>query len=174
LIQVGESKPRGQGETPAVRPVPSHSWEGLIETIKKTRPLLASILEHAIHNELPHTQRQSSISSTGETHQRVLSIYFSPQDAYFREQLQSRISQEQLHQISQDYFGFPVQLRIELKNDERESLAAKRQREEKERIQGVQLKAKNHPIILEAKSLFGGEMSPVEIKEVHGHAHGQS
>jgi DNA polymerase-3 subunit gamma/tau len=135
----------------------SKSWEGFIDHVRTSRPLLASILEHSCNTNFPDTQ------TTGPKDQ-TLAICFSPQEAYFKEQLQSRVYQEQLLQLSKAYFGSPVRLQIELK-ESGESLAAKKEREQKERTHSAKERAQNHPIILEAKSLFGGELGPIHLKE---------
>ena len=83
------------------------SWEGFIEHVRKSRPLLASILEHSSGTKVPPPQAPPA--------ERVITISFSSQEAYFREQLQSRIYQEQLTNLSKEYLGFAVQLRIEIK-----------------------------------------------------------
>ena len=131
------------------------SWAGYIDHIRKTRPLLASILEHASGSKLPNF--------TVEPQDRVLGIYFSPNEAYFKEQLQSKAYQEQLIHLSKDYFGNIIRFQIEFR--EGESLATRKQREQKERLDSIKDRAENHPIILEAKSLFGGKLGPIDIRE---------
>jgi hypothetical protein len=129
------------------------TWEGFIDHVRASRPLLASILEHSSTNQIPTSADD-----------KTFLIFFSLQEAYFREQLQSRIYQEQLTFFSKEYLGHPVRLLIELK-DSGESLAAKKERVKKELQASIKEKVHNHPIILEAKSLFGGELGPIEIKE---------
>jgi DNA polymerase III subunit gamma/tau len=132
------------------------SWSGLIEQLRKGRPLLASILEHGYCAHLPTEQDN-----------RLL-IYFSPTDAYFKEQLGSRAYGEQLNQLTKDYFGRIVGVKVELKDlkdlgEKGESLAAKRERELKERTEAAKAAVRNHPIIQEAKSLFGAELGSIEV-----------
>jgi hypothetical protein len=91
-------------------------------------------------------------------------IGFPPADAYFRDQLQSRVYNEQLLNLTKDYFGFPVRPQFETK-EMGESLAAKRERETKERQAAVKSAAQSHPTILEARSLFGGELGPIELTD---------
>lgn len=134
------------------------SWEGFIEHVRVSRPLLASMLEHCSGFQLPDFQNSTS--------SKTLSIFFSSQDAYFREQLQARVYQEQLVHLSKEYFGTLLRLQIEIKNAG-ESLVARRGREQKERIESIKEQAQRHPIIIEAKSLFGGELSPVKIRGAH-------
>jgi hypothetical protein len=115
------------------------------------------MLEHANGTKIPSLDSSASDKS--------LIIYYSPSEAYFREQLQSRAYQEQLIHFCKEYLGSGIRIQIELK-DAGESLAAQKGREQKERIQSAREKAQNHPIILEAKSLFGGELGPIEVKEL--------
>lgn len=143
-------------QTAASTSTSTKTWEGLIDHIRKSRPLLASILEHATNNRLPQFQNSD----------KTLFICFSPQEAYFREQLQSRVYQEQLSQLSKEFFGTPVRLQIDLR-DAGESVAARKDREQKERVASIREQAQNHPIIQEAKSLFGGELGPIAIRENH-------
>jgi DNA polymerase-3 subunit gamma/tau len=126
------------------------SWEGLIACVKASRPLLASILEQGVATQLP--------TSTDN----ALEINFRVQDAYYKEQLLSRVYAEQLGTIAKEFFGTPVRLKIELKEIS-ESLAAKREREAVERESAARDAARNHPIISEARALFGGELGPIEV-----------
>ena len=130
------------------------NWEQFIQHVRKTRPLLASILEHASCSDLP----------TGNLNNHTLGIHFSPGEAYFREQLLSRAYQEQLGQLSKEFFGNQIRLKIELK-EAGESMAAKKEREYRERLETIRNKAEKHPILLEAKSLFGGDLGPIEVRE---------
>lgn len=129
------------------------TWEGLVEHIKKSRPLLASILEHSSGTSAPLSAESGN-----------LIIYFAPEEAYFKEQLQSRIYQEQLRTLSKDYLGFSVRFQIESSSNG-ESVVARRERGQKERQDLIREQALHHPIITEAKSLFGGELGPIELKE---------
>ena len=141
--------------------VSEKSWGNFVAFIRQTRPLLASMLEHAIDSEIP--------SSETNTHQDFcLGISFSPEEGYFKEQLQAKAYQEQLLTLSREYFGRPVRLQIDFKSSG-ESFAAKREREEKQRIHSAKERALNHPILVEAKSLFGGNLGPIEIKEDQHH-----
>ena len=145
-------------EAPTSAPPSSSSgkkdWEGYIHHVRKSRPLLASILEHSICIRFPDIAHPAS--------ERGFLISFPPQEAYFREQLQSKVYQEQLSQLSKDYFGIAIRPQIELK-EVGESLAAKKEREHKERLTAIRERAQSHPIILEAKTLFGGELGPIQI-----------
>lgn len=140
---------------PAGGAVRQTSWEGFVGLVRKTRPLLASILEHAQCAEFPG-------SGTGS---QVILLLFSSEEVYFKEQLQSRAYQEQLSQLSKEYFGVVTRFQLEVRDGagNTESLAVKREREEKEKLQNLEMNARSHPVILEAKALFGGELAPIEI-----------
>ncbi len=146
------AKPAGAAG-PATKP----TFEGLIEHVRRTRPLLASILEHGACVSMPTTDS-------------ALVLGFGAEDSYYKEQLGSRIYQEQLQSISKDYFGKPVFLKIEAREADSESVAAKREREIREREEKARKSALNHPIIVEARSLFGGELGPIEVNPGEDHA----
>jgi DNA polymerase-3 subunit gamma/tau len=131
------------------------TWEGLIEWVRKTRPLLASILEHACDTHLP-------VQNKGTASDPTLVIHFSSQNSYFREQLLSRNYQEQLMQLTKEYFAGPIRLIVEIK-DQGESLIHKREREQKARTELLKERVQRNPIIMEAKSLFGGDLGPIDI-----------
>jgi DNA polymerase III subunit gamma/tau len=136
-------------------PTGPKSWEGFITHVRKTRPLLASILEHG--------------HCSGSLEQELV-ISYPPKDAYYREQLQSRIYSEQLLNLSKEYFARPLKLSVELREGG-ESVAAKRDRELKDREQNARTTAQNHPMILEAKALFGGELGPIELTDSGSESH---
>lgn len=129
------------------------SWEGFIETVRKTRPLLASILEHGSCVALPN--------GSGE---QLLQIAYQPKDSYFRDQLQSRVYNEQLLTLTKEYFGKTTRVQLEIR-EAGESLAEKKRRELEEKQKNAREAARNHPTILEAKALFGGELGPIELSE---------
>ncbi len=132
------------------------AWEALIAAVRQTRPLLASILEHGTCDHLPG---QPAIGTIEED---VLAICFRPEDAYFREQLQARSYSEQLQQFGRDFFGRTIRTKVDLR-EMGETLAQRRERERTQLEKNARSEAQNHPIIAEAKALFGGELSPIEL-----------
>lgn len=149
----------GMPAAAAVRPAENPTWEGLIAHIRKTRPLLASILENGSCGSF-------GIGATSpEADPNELLICFKPEDAYYRDQLQSRLYSDQLTQLTREYTGRPMHFRVELRNAGGESLAEKREREQDERQRKARNAAQNHPIIREAQALFGGELGPIELIE---------
>ncbi len=136
--------------SPAVGP---RSFEGLIQHIRRTRPLLASFLEHAHCDELPD-------ASSAE--KATLGLSFAAADSSFRDQLQNRTYSEQLLNLSKEYFGFTVRPRFSV-SELGESPAVRRERERRAREDAAREAARNHPMITEARALFGGELGPIEL-----------
>jgi DNA polymerase-3 subunit gamma/tau len=129
------------------------SWEGFIEMVRKTRPLLASILEHG-----------SCVSLPSAANEQQLQLAYQLKDSYFRDQLQSRVYNEQLLTLTKEYFGKTTRVQLEIR-EAGESLAEKKRRELEEKQKNARDAARNHPTILEAKALFGGELGPIELSE---------
>jgi DNA polymerase-3 subunit gamma/tau len=146
---------------PTVAPVPTPSsnvvrtWEGLIEHVKRSRPILGTLLEHAASVALPETHAPKS----------ELKICYKPEESYRSEQLQSKLYSQQLAQLTQEYFGRPTVIEISLKHVTEESLAEKREKQRKLQQDRVTESARSHPIIREARALFGGELGPIELVE---------
>jgi DNA polymerase-3 subunit gamma/tau len=130
------------------------TWEGFIEFVRQTRPLLSSILEHG------------SVSVTGDIGSE-LQIFYRPEESYYHKQLQNRSYVDQLMALTKEYFGKPVRLAVEIK-DGGESVADRKDRVLKEREEKARAAVHSHPIIQEAKSLFGGELGPIELVEKEG------
>jgi DNA polymerase-3 subunit gamma/tau len=137
----------------AQQPAGPVSWEGFIEFVRKPRPLLASILEHGSCTSLP-------TASSDQT----LQVAYQPKDSYFRDQLQSRVYNEQLLTLTKEYFGKTTRVQLEIR-EAGESLAEKKRRELEEKQKTARDAARNHPTIVEAKALFGGELGPIELSE---------
>ncbi|OFZ81610.1 MAG: DNA polymerase III, subunit gamma and tau [Bdellovibrionales bacterium RIFOXYD1_FULL_53_11] len=127
------------------------TWDGLISFVRDKRPMLASILEHGACNDI------SRACAAG-----TLEISFKSSDSYFRTQILARACNEQLSQLCKEFFGRGIAIRAEL-NDTAETPADKRERERQRHERAAIDAAQNHPVITEAKSLFGGELGPVEI-----------
>jgi DNA polymerase III subunit gamma/tau len=136
-----------------VQTAPPHlNWEGFVEKVRQSRPLFASVLEHSSTNTMPSPS------------EKVLQIFFAPDQAYFREQLQSPLAQKELTQLATEYLGFETKIRIESSTGG-SSLAEKKERDLQAKIASVEEKAKNHPVILEAQSLFASQIGPIQIRD---------
>jgi DNA polymerase III gamma/tau subunit len=140
------------------------TWEGLVQFVRQSRPLLASILENGEALRLPLSPHEQAPDSD------LFVIGFSPTHAYYREQLQAKVGQEQLAPLLKEYFGRHVRLKVD-QVEIGESLAAKKVRQKAESDQQARKDALQNPILIEARSLFGGgEWGPIELK---GDAHAE-
>lgn len=126
------------------------TWLGFIDAVRKSRPLLASLLEFGAPPEIP--------AAPGEN----LRVLFSRMDAAKAEQLNAKIYSDALHASALAYFGRAMRLEITTSETAPESLAAKRERERQEKEAAAKQTVENHPLLREARSLFGGEMDPIE------------
>jgi len=130
----------------------SLSWEGFVTHVRRGRPLLASILENGTSSQLP-------LNDLDELH-----IVFNPDDSYYRDQIQTRVYTEQLQTFGKEYFGKAIRLRTDLQSIG-ETLAIRKEREHREKADFAKNAVANHPVITEARSLFGGELGPIELIE---------
>ncbi len=144
----------------AAAPLPFPAWESIVNQIRASRPLIASLLEHAVGVEFTPT---SHLQQPGSELQLLLT--FRAEDVYFRDQLQSRVYQELLVRLLRETLQRTVRIQIELKNlsGAPESLAAKQERLQHEQRQQVHEAAVTHPVLKEARLLFGGELGAIEI-----------
>ncbi|MGE0615395.1 MAG: DNA polymerase III subunit gamma/tau [Bacteriovoracia bacterium] len=143
---------------PAATPVSTAtgptSWAGFIDSIRQVRPLLASLLEHASHAEVVPTADDKKIT---------LKLQFVPEESYKHEQVMSRNTQNQLSQLAQTYFGKPAIVESTLNAAAGESIAHRKEREQKKVEDERRTEVNADPIIREAKALFGGELGPIEF-----------
>lgn len=127
------------------------SWEGLIDAVRASRPLLASVLEHGACLQTPRKDSD------------VLEIGYRTEDSYFSDQLKSRVYAEQLQQLARAYFGRNVRIQVTQGDHAAPSLAQQKASAHAEKKEQILSHAQNHPVIIEAKSLFGGELGPIEV-----------
>jgi len=130
------------------------SVEGFVEYVRKSRPLLASILEHGSDGEVLEAEQ-------------ALRLFYRPEESYYHKQVQNRTSLDQVLLLTKEYFGKPMRLMVELKEGG-ESLADRKERQFKDRQDKARQAVQTHPIIQEAKSLFGGELGPIELTDNEG------
>lgn len=143
------------------------SWESFVAFVKQKRPLLGSMLEYGI-------------AEISEANSQLI-VRFDAKDQYYREQLQAKPYQDELLKFTQEYYSLGLKItqgtqdkgqvanQVDSTN-QRESLADKRDREKLARESAVRDTVRNHPLIQEAKSLFGGELGPIELSELSGKA----
>ena len=136
------------------------SWEGFIQFVRSKRPFLATVLENSHCAHLPGEPAEGI--ETG-----LLLLQFSKDAQTHRAQLEGRNYSEQLVQLVRDYFGATSRVKLESR-DQVESMAERRERERRERETAARDAAQHHPILAEAKALFGGELGPIELNDSAG------
>ncbi len=133
------------------------SWAGFIELVRKSRPLLASILEHGSCALLPSPEH------------KTVKITFSAADLYYKEQLQSRVYAEQLTLLAREYFELTLNVQVEHgEGPQAETLAERKEKDLKAREQAAKDAVHNHPVIKEAKALFGAELGAIILTDTEG------
>lgn len=141
--------------TPPTSEPKAKTIEGLIALIRKTRPFLASVLEYAGDIVLP--------TGPGES----LLLRFREEDSHKKDQLSGRDYTKQLQQSAETYFGFPVMIQLEsVRLAKVESIAVKKEKDRQSRESKAREALESHPLVREARSLFGGEFSKIELKGV--------
>lgn len=121
------------------------TWEGFLQFVATKRPLLSALLEHA-----------GNASFTADAQ---LDVVFSNADAFKAQQLKTKAYDDAVHQLAREYFGKLIRILVEVRDGAPESPAAKRERESRERETAMRAKLEQHPVIQEAKALFGGELT---------------
>lgn len=152
-----QERPPAQSAPP--KPTAPHSapkdWPGLVEKIRKKKPLLATILEHGslLPLQLPR-----------------LEIAF-PQGSFHYEQLKDPEKLTQLEQMAGEYFGEPVKLRVSLIEAGGASvpppLIEERRVLEQDRQEQIRQQALEHPKVKAVLEVFGGEIKQVKPLEVN-------
>jgi DNA polymerase-3 subunit gamma/tau len=134
-------------------------FEELIARVRSTRPFIATALENGFCSQFPSQA------------QPTLVIQFPKEVGFYREQLQHRTHSDSMNQLLRESFGRMISVQIEVVDYATgESIAARREREGRERELSARQAAQNHPVIREAQALFGGELGPIEIMNGGGHA----
>jgi DNA polymerase-3 subunit gamma/tau len=154
-------KPQYDASAAPTLSAPTKTFEGFIQHIRQSRPFLASVMEHLHAEKLP---------TAAENRLQLVCI---PAEAFYREQLQSKQNLEPLLQFVREYFGASTQIRIDVAAEDsplaqKETTAARKEREAREHEQRSRDAAANHPVIREAQALFGGELSPIEVIPADG------
>ena len=140
----------------AATPIPTEvDFEKLVAFIRKHRPLIASLIEYASQFEI--------VGPKGEGVE--IRIEFHPQEGFKKDQLDTPDGRRQLADLIEQFLGVPAWVEFEIKETEHESMAHMKTRllEEKKNlaIQSV----RESPVIQEARSLFGGELGPIQLTE---------
>lgn len=148
-VAVTPVQPQGsiQSRPAVVATTPERGWAEFFAWVKQRRPLLATLLEHAVSAQITET---------------AIELVFGLDDQYKAEQVQTRLFQEQMTQLSREFFGRILILQPVLKKDAGEKFVdrkvkAQAQAEEQKRDAVLQ-----SPLVQEARTLFGAEVSRFE------------
>ena len=135
---------------PPAAPLPrARGWEGLVEEVKKNRPMVGSILEHGrlLRLEPP-----------------ALEIGYQ-EGSFHLAHFQDADNRQAVEAIARLYFDHPVMLRVVALTADRQdappSLAEARQAQESDRQRRLREDALNHPALKAVQEIFGGEVKNV-------------
>jgi len=142
-------RPSKKSEPPAPAPPRARGWEGLVEQVKQSRPIIGSILEHGrpLRLEPP-----------------ALEVGY-PEGSFHLAHFQDVDNRQAVEAIARLYFDHPVTLRVVAitpdSDDAPPSLVEKRQALESDRQRRLKEDAMNHPALKAVQEIFGGEVKTV-------------
>ncbi|MHB8709261.1 MAG: DNA polymerase III subunit gamma/tau [Desulfuromonadales bacterium] len=142
-------RPSKKTEPPAPAPPRARGWEGLVEQVKQSRPMIGSILEHGrpLRLEPP-----------------ALEIGY-PDGSFHLAHFQDADNRQAVEAMARLYFDHPVTLRVVAITPERgdapPSLVEERQALESDRQRRLKEDAMNHPALKAVQEIFGGEIKTV-------------
>ncbi len=151
--------------TPAVAPAPvpapmlvkveklPKGWEGFIEYCFESKPVVGVIMESVVEWILPLPE------------QNTCRLGFREGDQAKATQLSQKLIREQILKALEEYFGFKCQLDIFFSSEKGESMAERSVREKGEAREERLKNIHSHAVIVEAKSLFGADLSHIELME---------
>lgn len=128
------------------------SYASFIEHVRKSRPAIANALENALCDAFPTRPEDEFI------------VVFSPKNAsMYQAILTSASAITELQKFTLEYLGVSKRVLVEVKETGRLSVAEQRELELSNREKSAKDAVANHPIISEARTLFGGELGPIEL-----------
>ena len=142
--------PPKKPEAPVATSTESKGWQGLVEQVKQSRPMLGSVLEHGrlLKLELP-----------------VVEVGYA-KGSFMISQLQEQDISQDLEVLTTEYFGQPVKLRILAVDIEQQSaappsLVEEREAKETDRMRRLREDAMEHPALKSVQDIFKGEIKKV-------------
>jgi DNA polymerase-3 subunit gamma/tau len=142
--------PPKKPEAPVATSIESKGWQGLVEQVKQSRPMLGSVLEHGrlLKLEIP-----------------VIEIGYA-KGSFMISQLQEPDISQDLEALTTEYFGQPVKLRILTVDIEQQSaappsLVEEREAKETDRMRRLREDAMEHPALKSVQDIFKGEIKKV-------------
>ncbi|MCB0403568.1 MAG: DNA polymerase III subunit gamma/tau [Bdellovibrionales bacterium] len=159
-VQVAAPSPTAKVATPPVSaptPAPAYApapltpsqpnWKSFVDALMKRRPLLGALLSHA----------NFKIDDKGQKKKVVVSF---PEESFYEKQAKETKNWDDISRAIQDHFGQDTEITLSnVTNDTHQSLETTRQIE----TEGLRKKALEHPSVLQAKEILGGEIVDVKI-----------
>ena len=144
-----EPPPPKKPEAPVATTTDSKGWQGLVDKVKQSRPMLGSVLEHGRPLKLePPT----------------LEVGY-PKGSFMTGQLREEDIRNDLEALATEYFGTPVKLKVTEVNaetkDAPKSLVETRQEEETDRMRRLREDAMEHPALKLVQEVFHGKIKKV-------------
>jgi len=136
-------------EAPVATTTDSKGWQGLVEQVKQSRPMLGSVLEHGSLLKLdPPT----------------LEVGF-PKGSFMISQLQEQDIARDIEALASEFFGQPIKLKVS-GTDAKEkpappSLVETRQAEETDRMKRLREDALQHPALKAVQDIFDGKIQKI-------------
>jgi len=144
-----EPPPPKKPEAPVATKTDSRGWQGLVDKVKQSRPMLGSVLEHGRPLQLEPP---------------VLEVGY-PQGSFMTGQLQEEDVRHDLEELATEYFGTTVKLKVttvsaEVQNAPK-SLVETRREEETDRMRRLREDAVEHPALKMVQDVFGGKIKKI-------------
>ena len=144
-----EPPPPKKPEAPVAATTDSKGWQGLVDMVKQSRPMLGSVLEHGRPLKLEPP---------------MLEVGY-PKGSFMIGQLQEDDIHHDLEALATEYFGKTVKLKVSTveaeAQDAPKSLVETRQEEETDRMRRLREDAVEHPALKMVQDVFHGKIKKV-------------
>ncbi len=144
-----EPPPPKKPEAPVATSNDNKGWQGLVDMVKQSRPMLGSVLEHGRLLKLEPP---------------LLEVGY-PNDSFMISQLQEKEISQDLEALATEYFSQTMKLRVVSVNvDQQEaapSLVEERQAKETDRMRRLRDDAMEHPTLKTVQNIFNGKIKKV-------------
>ena len=138
-----------KAEAPVAATTANKGWQGLVELVRQSRPMLGSVLEHG----RPLNLEPPTI------------VIGYPVGSFMISQLQEQEVSQDLEALATRYFGTAVKLRIKpldtVQQDAPPSLVETRQANETDRMKRLREDALEHPALKAVQDIFNGKIKKV-------------
>lgn len=144
-----EPPPPKKPEAPVATMTDSKGWQGLVDKVKQSRPMLGSVLEHGRPLKLDPP---------------LLEIGY-PKGSFMTSQLQEEDVRSDLEALAAEYFASAIKLKISSVEaetlDAPKSLVETRQEKETDRMRRLREDAMEHPALKAVQEVFDGKIKKV-------------